>query len=225
MANRTLMKLVRRATLSGAAIVAIGVTGGGLNQSPAAIPDDPFAGLVPMTDASLASRRGGISAPAVPFGLNINLGGNLVARIDGTVVLTTVFTIADVVTAIHTVSAVTLPNFGDQAVTFVESDGSGTSVTVGVTVDGTGQVSVPDGFVGAVIPDPDGGVVAVLQRFTTDQIAHLAISTATGKTVSSDLNLVVSVSGFASVQGGQAFSNLLVNLNQDLKTAILGGLN
>ncbi len=234
MVNRTLTKLVRRATLAGAAIVAIGVTGGGLNQSPAAIPDDPFAGLVPMTEAMLASRRGGISAPAVPFGLNINLGGNLTATIDGTVVLETVFTITDTVITAHTLPNVTLPNFGGLPVTFIESGASGitvtASVTDSVTVDGGqvvtvsgSQISVPEGFAGVASVGTEG-VVAVLQKISQDQIVNLAVSTDTGRTVTQDLELVIEVANFGNVQGGQAFSNLAQTVSQDVRNAILGTL-
>ncbi len=223
MANRTPTKLVRPATLAGAAIVAIGVTGGWLNQSPAAIPDDPFAGLGPMGEAELASLRGGIGPPLLPFGMEIHLGGNLRALIDGTVVLESIFTITDAgVTTTHT-----LPNLGNLPVAFVGANvlasTSGNSANVSITVNG-GQVSVPDGFEG-VVSSGDNGVVAVLQRIASDQIANIVVSTGIGRTAIQELNLEIVISNFGNIQSGQALSNLTQSINRDLRAAILRTLD
>lgn len=82
-----MMRVSRRmAVLGTGLLVVLGLFLATAGRSLAALPEDPFAGLQPMSAADLSAHRGGFVTPS---GLEINLGAHVRSTFDGEVVLET----------------------------------------------------------------------------------------------------------------------------------------
>lgn len=201
----------------------------GSGTARAALQDDVFAGLNAMSLAQLDTLRGGISRPAVPFGMKIHLGGRVSTSVNGTEVFQTVFNVDR--SGISRTAGV--PNLGNlptniAGITVLSGNGvqasSRSSGTSGLSVT-SDQVTIPNGFEGVVV-EGDNGVTAGLTKVDPEGnvISNVVVATDDNMTISQNLSLDIVVSGFSGVQRAARKNAVASRLNRAIRAAALGAL-
>lgn len=210
--------------LAAGALAALVLAIGGAGQASAALPDDLFAGLEPMNDFELGSLRGGMETP---FGLHLSLGAHIRSLIDGQVVLETVVTINPTgITTTHTLPNVQNLVVGISAgVTITNGNSSGGPSIEVAGLNGGGELSIPEGFVGVISPG-DNGVVATLHKIDLEEnmIINFVAVTDAGRSAAQHLELSITISNFGNLQSALQFNGVASQVFDALHAASLGAL-
>lgn len=209
--------LATRTALVALGLAVFGATLGWSNSGETALPADAlFAGLETIEDSELATLRGGFAHPDLPFGMEIGLGGNIRTMVDGTQVFETLFSInpngvLETTHTVHTVAAFDGLVFVDNA--------------SGVSLATLGQVEVPEGFVGVVVPGDDGVTVG-LHRIDLDagQVANIVISTDSFSEVTQTLQLDFEITGMANLHTNIQNTQVRSNISEAVRSAAMSAL-
>ncbi|MHA1600888.1 MAG: hypothetical protein ACTSW2_08670 [Alphaproteobacteria bacterium] len=220
-------RLTRLMTIAGAALLAAVLVAGWGNAGIAAVPqDDPFADLEVLGAAEMAEKRGGFLDAAL--GISLSLGANIRTAINGSLVLETLVKFSN--SGVTQITNTIADGANLTGLTFLSADGTAiagidvVNSTGPVTFSANGaHVTVPAGFQG-LVAQTDTGVVAAVNKITSEQFANLVVNSDPGAIIRQELQINVDVSGFAQLQKNVRFNATMAKFRQAMRSASLSAL-
>ncbi len=149
-----------------------------------------------MAEAEMQHLRGGINVG----GVNINFGAIITTAVNGAPVLTTQLTWTDA----GAIVSQTMAGVGQTIADLTPDE------RTALGIDGL------DGAGGIVIED-ERGVTALVHNVTNGALQNIIVNTATGRDVTQDIDVTLTLPGFEFIQGNLALERLGIQVDGDLR--------
>lgn len=162
--------------------------------------DDAWAGLDVIDDAALDDLRGGFTVG----GVEIGFGATVTTYSGGAMALTTQLTWTDT----GLVVAEAVGNLGQTLASLTPEQRSAMGLD-GIAGDGV------------VIAD-DAGVTALVHNVTESALQNIILNTASGRDLSQNVDVTITLPGFESVQAGLRDELLGIRIADDLSSVLIG---
>ncbi|HWA00769.1 MAG TPA: hypothetical protein VG841_10705 [Caulobacterales bacterium] len=150
-------------------------------------------GVEVIEDASLADLRGGFAVN----GVEIGFGATISTYADGVLALTTQLT------------------WSDNGAVIEQTLGSLGQAVDALTPEQRSAMGL-DGVTGGVVIADDTGVTTLIHNVTNGALQNIILNTASGRRLTQDIDVTLTLPGFESVQKDMGFEIFGMRLNDDL---------